>query len=101
MADSGQGMTPETLRAMFDPFFSTKPSGTGLGLSIVQRILDAYGCRLDVDSEPGRGTIFTILLPRTDPPVRAPRAARSPTAASPTGRPDPPSTRHKSLTALR
>ena len=77
VADSGQGMAPETLRAMFDPFFSTKPSGTGLGLSIVQRILDACGCRLDVGSEPGRGTIFTILLPRTDPP------------SDPTGRPQP------------
>jgi signal transduction histidine kinase len=70
-------MSPETLRSMFDPFFSTKPSGTGLGLSIVQRILDACGCPLDVDSEPGRGTTFTIRLRRTDPPsnpLRRPQA---------------------------
>ena len=91
VADSGQGMTPETLRSIFDPFFSTKPSGTGLGLSIVQRILDACGCRLDVESEPGRGTTFTIRLRRTDPPSdphRRPHAnAASPRCGGPSAHP--------------
>jgi two-component system, NtrC family, sensor histidine kinase HydH len=91
VADSGQGMTPETLRSIFDPFFSTKPSGTGLGLSIVQRILDACGCRLDVESEPGRGTTFTIGLRRTDPPSdphRRPQAnAASPRCGGPSAHP--------------
>jgi len=84
VADSGPGMSPETLRSMFDPFFSTKPSGTGLGLSIVQRILDACGCPLDVDSEPGRGTTFTIRLRRTDPP---PDPLRRPQAGAAVARP--------------
>jgi two-component system, NtrC family, sensor histidine kinase HydH len=91
VTDSGQGMPPDILRSMFDPFFSTKPSGTGLGLSIVQRILDACGCRLDVDSEPGRGTTFTILLNRTAPPSGPPRRpqahAASPRAAGPSAHP--------------
>ena len=75
--DSGQGMAPDTLRSIFDPFFSTKSSGTGLGLSIVQRILDACDCRLDVESEPGRGTTFTIVLPRTAPPSGPARRSQS------------------------
>jgi two-component system, NtrC family, sensor histidine kinase HydH len=87
MVDTGQGMGPDTLRAIFDPFFSTKPSGTGLGLSIVQRILDACNCRLDVESEPGRGTTFTILLPRTDPPSTRTCRPAAHGALARTGRP--------------
>ena len=62
VADTGPGMPPETLKSIFDPFFTTKPNGTGLGLSIVHRILDAYGCRVDVDSAPARGTVFSIYF---------------------------------------
>jgi two-component system sensor histidine kinase PilS (NtrC family) len=71
IADSGIGMAPETLASIFAPFFTTKPAGTGLGLSIVHRILEAYDCRLDVKSEPGRGSTFTLHLKQIDAPVRA------------------------------
>jgi two-component system sensor histidine kinase PilS (NtrC family) len=72
VCDTGTGMPPETLKSIFDPFFTTKPSGTGLGLSIVHRILDAYGCRVDVDSTPASGTLFSVYfrqIERPDPTV--------------------------------
>jgi two-component system sensor histidine kinase PilS (NtrC family) len=71
IADSGIGMAPETLKSIFAPFFTTKPAGTGLGLSIVHRILEAYDCRLDVESEPGRGSTFILRLKQIDPPARS------------------------------
>jgi two-component system sensor histidine kinase HydH len=58
--DNGCGMAPDTLESIFDPFYTTKAAGTGLGLSIVQRILDHYDAWLDVTSETGKGTEFTI-----------------------------------------
>jgi signal transduction histidine kinase len=70
IADTGAGMPPEILQSIFDPFFTTKANGTGLGLSIVHRILESYGCRLDVDSAPGRGTSVRLYLKQIDPPVR-------------------------------
>ncbi len=60
VSDSGAGMHPETMQSIFDPFFTTKPNGTGLGLPIVHRILQSYGCRLDVQSAIGQGTTFSI-----------------------------------------
>ncbi|HSO59744.1 MAG TPA: ATP-binding protein [Desulfobacterales bacterium] len=71
IADSGIGMAPETLKSIFAPFFTTKPAGTGLGLSIVHRILEAYDCRLNVESEPGRGSTFILSLKQIDPPARS------------------------------
>jgi two-component system, NtrC family, sensor histidine kinase HydH len=76
IADTGVGMAAETLTSIFDPFFTTKANGTGLGLSIVQRILESYGCRLDVESAPGRGTALMLYLKQIDAP--APRTASSP-----------------------
>ena len=69
IADTGSGMPPEILQSIFDPFFTTKANGTGLGLSIVHRILESYGCRLDVESAPGRGTSVWLYLKQIDPPV--------------------------------
>lgn len=69
IADTGAGMPPEILQSIFDPFFTTKANGTGLGLSIVHRILESYGCRLDVDSAPGRGTSVRLYLKQIDPPA--------------------------------
>jgi signal transduction histidine kinase len=64
-ADTGVGISPENLQKIFEPFFSTKEDrdGTGLGLSISYRIVQHHGGRIDVESEPGKGTIFRIILP--------------------------------------
>lgn len=63
--DNGKGIAAEHLPRIFDPFFTTKPvgQGTGLGLSISFQIARAHGGRLDVASEPGRGTKFVLTLP--------------------------------------
>src|SRR5262245_44637850 len=63
VTDSGSGIAPDVRRRIFEPFFTTKESGTGLGLSIVSGIISSYGGTIDVDSEIGRGTTFTIRLP--------------------------------------
>jgi PAS domain S-box-containing protein len=63
VADTGIGIPADVRRRIFEPFFTTKDSGTGLGLSIVSGIISSYGGTIDVDSEHGRGTTFTIRLP--------------------------------------
>ena len=65
LADDGPGMRPDVVRRIFDPFFTTKQGagGTGLGLSIVYGIIEKHGGDIEVDSEPGQGTEFTITLP--------------------------------------
>ena len=83
VCDTGPGMPPQTLKAIFDPFFTTKPTGTGLGLSIVQRILDAYGCRIDVDSAPARGTTFSVYFRQMEGDRPAPPAPRPGTRKRP------------------
>jgi CheY-like chemotaxis protein len=63
--DSGHGMDQATLAKIFDPYFTTKPrgKGTGLGLAVVVGILRNYGGEIRVESEVGKGTIFTLHLP--------------------------------------
>ena len=63
VSDTGRGMSAEERRRIFDPFYSCKPGGTGLGLTLARRIVTAHGGRIEVESRPGRGTCFTILLP--------------------------------------
>ncbi len=65
ICDTGEGIAPEHIDKIFDPFFSTKPTikGTGLGLSISYGIVKRHGGRIDVASEPDGGSIFTITLP--------------------------------------
>jgi two-component system, NtrC family, sensor kinase len=67
--DSGNGISPEHLKRIFDPFFTTKPEGegTGLGLSVSYGIIANHHGKIDVESEVGKGTTFTIVLPLTQP----------------------------------
>jgi len=62
--DDGCGMSEETIKSIFDPFFTAKPKGTGLGLSIVQRIITSYNGLIDVKSTPEKGTTFTVKFRR-------------------------------------
>ena len=73
VADNGQGIPEAVLPKIFDPFFTTKEvgKGTGLGLSISYKIVESHGGRLEVQSKPGVGTRFTIILPVTPPAALA------------------------------
>jgi signal transduction histidine kinase len=63
LIDTGCGIDKDTLAQIFDTFFSTKPGGSGLGLPTARKIIEAHGGEILVQSEPGRGTQFTIKLP--------------------------------------
>jgi two-component system sensor histidine kinase HydH len=66
ISDTGCGIPAEGVSQIFDPYFTTKSTGTGLGLAIVHNIVEAHGGEVLVESEPGRGTIFHILLPLSE-----------------------------------
>lgn len=61
--DTGSGIPPEVVPKIFDPFFTTKPEGTGLGLSISHGIVHDHHGTLEVRSEVGHGSTFTLTLP--------------------------------------
>ena len=69
ISDTGVGIPPENLSRIFDPFFTTKPvgSGTGLGLSLSYGIVTKHGGKIEVESEVGKGTRFTVRLPIKPP----------------------------------
>jgi C4-dicarboxylate-specific signal transduction histidine kinase len=64
--DSGLGMTAQQLDRLFQPLFTTKPRGIGLGLVVVKNLTQANGGTIEVESEAGKGTLFTVTLPATD-----------------------------------
>ncbi len=63
--DNGPGISPEVLDRIFDPFFSTKATGHGLGLATVQSIVQHHEGRVEVQSSPGKGSTFCLILPTT------------------------------------
>jgi signal transduction histidine kinase len=71
--DNGRGIAPEHLGRIFEPFFTTKPVGvgTGLGLFICHGIISGFGGELSVESQPGQGATFRVLLPAAPAQVRA------------------------------
>ncbi|HFZ8996804.1 TPA: two-component system sensor histidine kinase ZraS [Citrobacter freundii] len=62
VTDSGKGIAPEQLEAIFTPYFTTKAEGTGLGLTVVQNIIEQHGGTVKVASEEGKGAVFTLWL---------------------------------------
>ena len=62
-ADTGVGIEPDRLQRIFDLYYSTKPNGSGIGLSLVYRTIQMHDGEIEVQSVPGKGTTFTILLP--------------------------------------
>jgi two-component system cell cycle sensor histidine kinase/response regulator CckA len=78
--DTGSGMEASVLERIFDPLFTTKPpdEGTGLGLTMVRRIVRDAGGNIEVRSEPGRGSLFTLFFPVAEAPLPAAEHAPSP-----------------------
>ncbi len=64
VTDNGHGIEGESLDKVFDPFFTTKTRGTGLGLAVSRQIIDRHDGSIELESEPGKGTAVTIMLPR-------------------------------------
>jgi signal transduction histidine kinase len=75
--DDGRGIAPEAIGHIFDPFFTTKDvgAGTGLGLAVSHSVVAAHGGRIEVESAPGHGATFRIVLPRAVPDLSLDRAA--------------------------
>jgi PAS domain S-box-containing protein len=75
VSDTGEGMDPATMDRIFDPFFTTKnrDEGTGMGLAVVHGIVKGYGGGVIAKSEPGKGTVFHVLIPKADGAVGTPR----------------------------
>ena len=65
VVDRGEGIERQNLDRIFQPFFTTKDRGTGLGLAVIHRVIEDHDGLIRVDSEPGRGTTFTVQLPLT------------------------------------
>jgi PAS domain S-box-containing protein len=84
VSDTGSGIAREHLSRVFDAFFTTKPvgRGTGLGLFVCKRIVDEHGGRIEVQSTPGVGSTFSVILPAQDEILRQPTRVASAVAAS-------------------
>lgn len=67
VADTGPGIAPEVMTHIFTPYTTTKATGTGLGLAISHKLAIEMGAQLSVQSEPGTGTIFSLVLPKAAP----------------------------------
>ena len=63
VCDNGSGMTPETISKIFEPYYTTKANGTGLGMTMVYKIVKDFSGDIQVESEVGKGTVFTLIFP--------------------------------------
>jgi len=70
IADTGEGISAETLSDIFEPYHTSKETGSGLGLVVIERVVREHGADLSVNSEPGQGTVFVIRFPRHGRRVR-------------------------------
>ena len=84
VSDTGHGIESSIQNRVFEPFFTTKDSGTGLGLSVVYGVVQSHGGFINLESELGQGTTFSVYLPRAS--SRAPLAARQRRQRLPHGR---------------
>ena len=66
ISDNGSGIDNETIKKIGTPFFTTKKTGTGLGLNACYQIIKEHKGRIDIESELGKGTTFTIVIPYID-----------------------------------
>jgi signal transduction histidine kinase len=86
VADSGPGIQPGIRERIFEPFFSTKPqsstSGTGLGLSLVHSLAEQEGLGIELSTQSGKGSTFTILIPVEQSVLRTEASTRSATVSS-------------------
>ncbi len=69
MTDTGCGIAAAELEKIFEPLYSTKSFGVGLGLPVIKQIVAGHGGSVEVQSQPGRGTTFTLWLPAEPHPV--------------------------------
>lgn len=69
VTDDGEGVAPEVRARVFEPHFSTRTSGSGLGLAISRRLVEGWGGKIDLASEPGSGTTVTLWLDAAAPPL--------------------------------
>jgi len=80
--DSGEGISADQLPLIFEPFYTSKGEGTGLGLSVTHTIISDHGGRIEVESSPGRGSVFSVWLPLGHP------ESFQPAAGSPASQPE-------------
>lgn len=85
ICDQGVGMTPDVLKRVFDPYFTTKPKGSGLGLAVAYSVVMKHEGAIEVASRPGEGSTFTVYLPATHEAV-VPEEDRTPTVRRGRGR---------------
>jgi len=81
--DTGPGMAPEVKAKLFEPYFTTKAGGSGLGLPTARRLIEAHTGRIEVFSEPGKGSDFLIVLPVEGPPPPPPPAPSADSTSAP------------------
>ena len=82
IADNGKGISPDNMKRIFEPYFTTKIDGTGLGLGIINNIIHELGGHISVKSNIGLGTTFTILLPINNKKTELPNLVTKKTAVN-------------------